>query len=1103
MNDDQVRQIDQLAEQALGNSTGPERARAESMLNDLRTLENLPALRYVLERSNNQYSHFVCAKTMLDVVTDNWNSFAAQGQSHNELRSWLVSFIGQRGHLLEKFVLTHIMSILCRVTRFGWLDNESFQELPQEIHRFFICSQTSPDHPTMGLMLLNQLVTEINTSTTKLTLSQHRKTIVSFRDKCLLEIFKVALSALESAGSGKTQAEVEMAVTLALSCLMFDFVGIFADESCEDVGTVQIPSSWKSLLLDANTMQMFWKLYGMLPPPHSTNILKCVVQFASVRRSLFADDAERSKWLGGILSGILEILRNKIGLNNESNYHEFCRLLSRIKPNYQLAELVNVSYYDEWIQLTAQFTIDSFVQWETTANSSYFLLSLWARLLAAQPYLKSGKPSLLEQYAPDVVFSYIQSRLNLARATVETPNKVENALEDNDMLLVQLESLPVIARSLYSKVGPYLMSQAMPDYNQMNDLLQKARAGGISPDQQQLEFVNLQVLDSRLAWLVYMMGSIVSHHSAVGSSDPEAETLDGQLTALVLQLSQLVVRRLEANPGQAEMPTLQRLQSGILYFVNGFRKVYIGEASIPASKVYPKLKELTGLEDSIGVLRVIVDMVLNILKVWKKSQRLINEALNLFLELSTGYSSGRTVLKLDTVKLLLQQHTHPSFSFVDEPENSKQRTRFYKILANLLFRLTSSDGPFEQFMKPLQERANHLQVLQPQQFLQPEVKAAVIGWLRDVRGVCSACANKRTYGLLFDWVFPYISTYQATQPPLLPKICQVYAQAGQSANDVLIPLLRLYSDLVYNQAQRISFEPSSPSGILLFKEASALLRAYGIPKLQELSPQSIGWNIVPAMNTKYEESFKGVNICINILARALHGSYCNFGVFALYGDSALDDALEVVIKLMLTISIDDILAYPKLGKSYYYLLEILFNSHTPSILQLPSPQFLQILLCLEKGVMSIELAKPVSLSAATAMGHLCTFYYSQTSKASVAGTGSKSCQYVQQLQMHLGADPTLLNRVLGQMFHIVLFDEQANQWSISRPMLPLILVADPQLQQYQQTLMSRIAEGERQKRLHDAFEKLLEGVEPNLEQKTRDKFTGNVTAFKHNVRYIL
>lgn len=44
---------------------------------------------------------------------------------------------------------------------------------------------------------------------------------------------------------------------------------------------------------------------------------------------------------------------------------------------------------------------------------------------------------------------------------------------------------------------------------------------------------------------------------------------------------------------------------------------------------------------------------------------------------------------------------------------------------------------------------------------------------------------------------------------------------------------------------------------------------------------------------------------------ALSGNYCNFGVFELYGDRALADALDIALKMTLAIPLADILAYRK------------------------------------------------------------------------------------------------------------------------------------------------------------------------------------------------
>ena len=46
-------------------------------------------------------------------------------------------------------------------------------------------------------------------------------------------------------------------------------------------------------------------------------------------------------------------------LADPNNYHEFCRLLARLKSNYQLGEIVKVEGYSEFIALIAKFTVTS------------------------------------------------------------------------------------------------------------------------------------------------------------------------------------------------------------------------------------------------------------------------------------------------------------------------------------------------------------------------------------------------------------------------------------------------------------------------------------------------------------------------------------------------------------------------------------------------------------------------------------------------------------------------------------------------------------------------------------------------------------------------
>jgi exportin-7 len=87
-------------------------------------------------------------------------------------------------------------------------------------------------------------------------------------------------------------------------------------------------------------LQLFLDYYDASKPPISSTALECMVRLASVRRSLFSSETERSKFLNRLVNGTRDILKHNKGLQEHNNYHELCRLLGRLKTNYQLSELV-------------------------------------------------------------------------------------------------------------------------------------------------------------------------------------------------------------------------------------------------------------------------------------------------------------------------------------------------------------------------------------------------------------------------------------------------------------------------------------------------------------------------------------------------------------------------------------------------------------------------------------------------------------------------------------------------------------------------------------------------------------------------------------------
>jgi len=88
-----------------------------------------------------------------------------------------------------------------------------------------------------------------------------------------------------------------------------------------------------------------------------------------------------------------------------------CRVLTRLKANYQLSHIIGTDSYTDWIVLVANFTCQTFKAWHWAQNSMFYLLGLWARLVSSTTYLKSDVPDRMDVLSPQIMESYVESRL--------------------------------------------------------------------------------------------------------------------------------------------------------------------------------------------------------------------------------------------------------------------------------------------------------------------------------------------------------------------------------------------------------------------------------------------------------------------------------------------------------------------------------------------------------------------------------------------------------------------------------------------------------------------------------------------------------------------
>ncbi|XP_026314400.1 exportin-7-B [Hyposmocoma kahamanoa] len=1076
----EVRQIELLCKQLYESQDPVVRDQAEKAVVAFQeSPDTLSKCQMLLERADSSYSQLLAATTLAKLISRSTTSLTVQQRL--DIRNYVLNYLATRPKLAN-FVVQALVSLFARITKLGWFDTVKdefvFHNVLNAISSFL---QNPAEMCTIGVQLLSQLVIEMNQvseADANRSLAKHRKIACSFRDTQLYEMFRLACSLL-SAARGKTldlsderqHALIAALLRLALNCLTFDFIGTTSDESSDDLCTVQIPTSWRPTFLESGTLDLFFELYHALSGSLASLALACLVQLASVRRSLFSN-TERAKFLNRLCAGVHRILDNTQGLQDPTNYHEFCRLVARLKSNYQLGELVMVDNYPRLIELVAKFTVQSLQMWQFAPNSVHYLLSLWQRMVASVPYVKASEPHLLETYAPGVTAAYIGSRLDSVSVVVR--DGLEDPLDDVGTVQQQLEQLSVIGRCEYGKTCQLLVAH----------FDRAAAAYSVETQPQQI-----LVLQGQLTWLVYIIGAAIGGRASVNTCD-ENDAMDGELVCRVLQLMDLTDSRL-AQGG------CEKLELAMMSFFEQFRKIYVGEQVQKNGKVYRRLSEVLGLSDESQLLSVLMRKIITNLKYWGGSEQIISRTLGLLSDLSGGYSCVRKLVKLEEVQFMLTHHTAEHFPFLGitgvgdmsstRTEEMRCRTMLYTALGRLLMvELGEDEEKFHAFMMPLTAAFESIiGLLGPPEspiFASEEAKKTLIGLARDLRGLAFAFNAKTTYMMLFDWIYPCYT-----------KVLLRGVELWFNEPAVTTPVLKLTTELAQNRNQRLHFDVSSPNGILLFRELSNIICAYGSRIL----------TIDVSKKQMYAMKLKGISLCFSILKAALCGNYANFGVFRLYGDEALDNALNMFVKLLLSIPQNDLLDYPKLSQTYYVLLERLAQDHMPFLANLQPEATLYILCSISEGLTALDTS--VCTGCCATLDHIVTYLFKQLVQKSSNKVGNPrqpppetSNMFIEVLQRR----PEIMQQLLATVLNVIMFEDCCNQWSMSRPLLGLILLNEEQFSRIRSEMIAQQPR-DKQPQLAQWFTGLMAGIEPNLLTKNRDRFTQNLSMFRRDINDLL
>lgn len=473
-------------------------------------------------------------------------------------------------------------------------------------------------------------------------------------------------------------------------------------------------------------------------------------------------------------------------------------------------------------------------------------------------------------------------------------------------------------------------------------------------------------------------------------------------------------------------------------------------------------------------------------------EQIIKRSLDLFDNLVSGMNiislADRTPKLIVFARLLLKNEKilnlleNRSSKFLNVPKYYKYRTTYYLILTKLLFMEKKKLMPptFEKYIAPINNLLvcikNEIDINGKDIILKNnDIKLSLVGILRDLRGICMACNNEETYNMFFNF-FISSSTIEENKMHILTSLVDVF----WDCYEVCVPFLKFMCEFVYNKSQRITFPKSSPNGIILFKVVSNILIVISNNLLRKEKFIDI-----------YKEKYKIIALLLNMFNNCLNGDFVNFAIFDIYNDDILNNSLNLALKMCLVIPTNDLLSYIKHLKPYFSFLDLVTKNFFQRILNLEFELIADIIHNVKEGLCSFDYT--VSMTCCSILDNTVTFIFVNRKNSTEQG---------QIIRNFLESQPQALKEVLILMFHLILGGEFSSTWSMSHPLLGLILLNTQEYFKIQEQLISQQTEDKKQKLRH-SFCKLMDNINSNLTPTNKDYFTKNLYAFAQEVRNIL
>ncbi|KAL0218526.1 hypothetical protein P9112_004179 [Eukaryota sp. TZLM1-RC] len=1036
-----VPQIDELTKKFYEPASSQDHHEAATQLNPLiSSPEALPQLIYLIDASSSPHTRYFVSSALNDLLKKHSENLTSQAKA--DLHSRLFNFLTSNVSTLPAFVTSGFARCLARVDKVAWMEIDSVRGVVEDCAT--IHNQSS-EQAYVSLLILKELVQEINTPPSGSQLSLHRRRSQKFKQHLPL-IFKLGLDFIYNFVASPNQDGVTLMILnesldLVNAVLSFDFIGTCAvADTSEEIATVHVPKDFREFFEDKRIVSAFFAVQKFVPAGAASRAFNCILRIASVSRSVFASKDDRKDFLRLLMEESFVLLTSGVSphqfvQSSPQLLHDLARLFVRIKSNFEFIELQQCPIFKDWLLKIGEFSIQTFEVMHTgeVTNAVYYFLLFWDRLVSSFPYTQQGNnvKDQLNGLASKIFASYVKARIDMTSSGVDD--------DEFDSTGGHLVSLSTVARSQYEETSKVL-------FQAWNSMVNSGKPLAI-------------------AWLVRLIGSLLSSRVTSAVKDTEQDGIDIEIAGLVLKFV------------SGESTQSAKLDYSLVLFLRQFCRAFLTEKVLKSPYYSEKLCSFLGPPLHENIIKMTLQKIISNLHHHPTEELIIDTSLEVFRELVTGYSSSKMVKECSFVSEILSQHRAPHLTFLSHRADTEARVNYYFIIGRILFDELHI-SKFSEFVKPFNEAAVQLLPLvktNPNALLRdPEIRFQVCSLFKDLKGLCNAILEKKFYPLFLSW-------FHSTFFELFNEAMAI----GAKDPDLAYIFVSLAEELSSARSSRCSFKHHTATGTLLFRDVAQVLISF-----------TRNFKEVEVKKDLYDEKLKNLSIATSALANTVSGGYVNFGVCELYGDFSLNQLTIILMEHLIEINPKVISQYPSASRFIVVFVDSVAQFYPQLLVSLGDNNLKYIefvITFLTEACQSLD--SFVVSNSCSAIDSLAAYLFSGPSVL------DQNAIKLKQLMTQPSIFP-IVKQLLDFILKSVLFDDVQNQWSLTRPLLPLILVFPDIYSAAQQEAMVMV-KPESQGEAMSLFASLSDNVKTNIEATNRDVFSQNLTRLRTQLKSLL